>query len=109
MILGVPIALRMAKTPWSFGHSECNRVKFFSVHTDFDKKKISLTLHSAIGLSSSLGLAQEGRSLSEGESRWFEGDSRWSENECRWFESSTISTGFSSMCSTWYIVEGEGC
>ena len=20
-----PIALRMAKTPWSFGHSECNR------------------------------------------------------------------------------------
>ena len=32
-ILGVPIhlfnpiALRMAKTLWSFGHSECNRVK----------------------------------------------------------------------------------
>ena len=23
-----PIALRMAKTQWSFGHSECNRVKF---------------------------------------------------------------------------------
>ena len=22
-----PIALRMAKTVWSFGHSECNRVK----------------------------------------------------------------------------------
>ena len=22
-----PIALRMAKTPWSFGRSECNRVK----------------------------------------------------------------------------------
>ena len=22
-----PIALRMAKTLWSFGHSECNRVK----------------------------------------------------------------------------------
>ena len=22
-----PIALRMAKTPWSFGHSECNRIK----------------------------------------------------------------------------------
>ena len=21
-----PIALRMAKTPWSFGHSECNRL-----------------------------------------------------------------------------------
>ena len=22
-----PVALRMAKTLWSFGHSECNRVK----------------------------------------------------------------------------------
>ena len=22
-----PIALRMAKTPYSFGHSECNRIK----------------------------------------------------------------------------------
>ena len=26
-----PVALRMAKTPWSFGHSECNRVKASSV------------------------------------------------------------------------------
>ena len=25
-----PIALKMAKTLWSFGHSECNRVKFYS-------------------------------------------------------------------------------
>ena len=24
-----PIALRMAKTLWSFGHSECNRVKIW--------------------------------------------------------------------------------
>ena len=23
-----PIALRMAKTLWSFGHSECNRVNY---------------------------------------------------------------------------------
>ena len=28
MSLFNPIALRMAKTLWSFGYSECNRVKF---------------------------------------------------------------------------------
>ena len=27
MVIFNPIALRMAKTLWSFGHSECNRVK----------------------------------------------------------------------------------
>ena len=26
-----PIALRMAKTLWSFGHSECNRVKHYEI------------------------------------------------------------------------------
>ena len=35
MVLGVPIlnpfALRMAKTLWSFGRSECKRVKYFRV------------------------------------------------------------------------------
>ena len=29
MCLLNPIALRMAKTLWSFGHSECNRVKLY--------------------------------------------------------------------------------
>ena len=29
-----PTALSMAKTQWSFGHSECNRVKVFKLLTD---------------------------------------------------------------------------
>ena len=38
-----PVALRTAKTPWSFGCSECNRVKvnvyaFIAFHACFEKK-----------------------------------------------------------------------
>ena len=38
-----PIALRMAKTPLSFGHSECNRVKYSQLlisNTDISKKSL---------------------------------------------------------------------
>ena len=41
-MLGNPIALRMAKTLWSFGHFECNRVKSFD-HSECNK--VNITMH----------------------------------------------------------------
>ena len=36
-----PIALRTAKTLWSFGHSECNRVKIQLVNSQYLKGQSS--------------------------------------------------------------------
>ena len=33
-----PFALRMAKTPWSFGRSECNRLKASSVKQNCERE-----------------------------------------------------------------------
>ena len=39
-----PIALRMAKTPQSFGHSECNRVKVYGTTSRGGNSSISFYL-----------------------------------------------------------------
>ena len=46
------IALRMAKTPYSFGHSECNRVNNTGIHpnnewqsVDLDQNALDMVLH----------------------------------------------------------------
>ena len=44
-ILSNPIALRMAKTQWSFGHSECNRVNFIYFSKAMVYRKFSHALN----------------------------------------------------------------
>ena len=39
-----PTAFRMAKTLWSFGHSECNRVKVFTQIMHIWSRHISLAI-----------------------------------------------------------------